>query len=104
MAKSNTRLPGDHGTALQAIEWALQHSDTYAVDFLESWRVGDLAGWPEYYNWLDAQRRPVRFAIRPIIAWFDCWIGAYWNRDSRTLYLFPVPMFGIAVQLPHGGR
>lgn len=30
--------------------------------------------------------------IRPIIAWYDFWIGAYWDRNKR-----PVPMLGVAI-------
>jgi len=36
--------------------------------------------------------------IRPIFAWFDLWIGAYWNRGRRRLYIFPVPCFGFYIQ------
>lgn len=30
--------------------------------------------------------------------WYDLWIGAYWDRASRTLYICPVPMLGIAIR------
>lgn len=48
------RPVGDHGTAAQAIEWALDQNDDYAgVDcFLRAWREGDLGEWPEFYEWL----------------------------------------------------
>jgi hypothetical protein len=32
--------------------------------------------------------------IRPVFAWYDLWIGAYWDRESRRLFLLPVPCFG----------
>lgn len=34
---------------------------------------------------------------RPIFAWYDLWIGAYFDRVNRRLYIFPVPCFGIVV-------
>ena len=35
--------------------------------------------------------------VRVIFAWFDLWIGLYWDRKERNLYVFPVPMFGIVL-------
>jgi len=35
--------------------------------------------------------------IRPIFAWYDMWIGAYWDRAKHRLYVFPIPMFGIVI-------
>lgn len=37
--------------------------------------------------------------IRPIFAWYDFWVGIYIDRSNRRLYLFPVPMFGIVVEV-----
>jgi hypothetical protein len=47
----------DHGTAAQAIEFALDSGDSYLeVDtFLRAWREGDLDEWPEFYEWLEQQ-------------------------------------------------
>ena len=36
--------------------------------------------------------------IKPIFAWYDLWIGAFWDQKRRRLYLFPVPCFGIVVE------
>ncbi len=35
--------------------------------------------------------------IRPLFAWYDLWVGFYWDGINRRLYFLPVPMFGIVV-------
>lgn len=47
-----------HGTAVQAIEYALDHAEAYyngCFNFLKAWREGDLDEWPEFYAWLAEQ-------------------------------------------------
>lgn len=57
-----TGLPyGDHGTAQEAIDYLLSDGGQQApgeeTAFLRNWLVGDLdREWPEYYDWLQAQR------------------------------------------------
>lgn len=36
--------------------------------------------------------------IRPIFAWFDLWVGAFWDRKSRQLYIFPIPCVGVVLK------
>ncbi len=36
--------------------------------------------------------------IRPLVAWFDFWIGVYWDRKSRRLYILPIPCIGIVLE------
>jgi hypothetical protein len=51
---------GDHGTAMQAINYAadvIGYGDPHdALAFLNAWREGDAAAeWPEFYDWLRRQ-------------------------------------------------
>ena len=38
--------------------------------------------------------------IKVLVAWYDFWIGAYWDRVKRALYILPVPCFGVVVEFP----
>lgn len=40
------------------------------------------------------------FRVVPMFAWYDFWVGLFYDKAKRRLYIFPVPMFGIMVQLP----
>jgi hypothetical protein len=35
--------------------------------------------------------------IRPFFRWFDLWIGAYFDRQNRALYVCPLPMIGVKI-------
>jgi hypothetical protein len=37
-------------------------------------------------------------SIRPLFAWYDLWIGAYWDRQNRRLYVLPLPCVGVVIQ------
>lgn len=32
-----------------------------------------------------------------IVAWYDLWIGVFIDRPKRTIYILPVPCFGVKV-------
>lgn len=38
--------------------------------------------------------------VTPMFAWYDCWVGAFWDRERRRLYVFPLPMFGVRIDFP----
>jgi hypothetical protein len=42
----------------------------------------------------------VTVRIRLIFAWYDLWVGCYWDRITRQLYVLPVPCFGFVIQFP----
>lgn len=33
-----------------------------------------------------------------IFAWYDLWIGAFWDSSKRRLYILPLPCIGICLQ------
>lgn len=35
-----------------------------------------------------------------VVAWYDCWLGTYWDRDQGRLFVLFVPMLGLCVSLP----
>ena len=42
----------------------------------------------------DVERR-----VRLFFAWYDFWIGAYYDRREKVLYICPLPMLVIRVLL-----
>lgn len=39
-----------------------------------------------------------------LFAWYDLWVGAFWDKSKRRLYILPVPCFGIVIQFAVRGR
>ena len=35
--------------------------------------------------------------ITLIFAWYDFWVGLFWDAGKKRLYFLPVPMFGIRI-------
>lgn len=36
--------------------------------------------------------------VRFLFAWYDMWMGVFWDRKNKWLYIFPIPMFGIVIE------
>ena len=39
-----------------------------------------------------------------MFAWFDFWVGWFWDRKGHRLYVFPVPMFGVCISFADAGE
>lgn len=33
--------------------------------------------------------------VKLIFAWYDFWVGLFWDKKKKILYFFPIPMLGI---------
>ena len=36
--------------------------------------------------------------ISPLFAWYDFWIGIFYDKKNRRLYILPLPMMGVKIQ------
>lgn len=36
--------------------------------------------------------------VKFIFAWYDMWVGFFYDKKKHWLYFFPVPMFGIIIK------
>ena len=36
--------------------------------------------------------------IKPVFAWYDFWVGIFWDRHKRHLYILPLPCVGVVLK------
>ena len=36
--------------------------------------------------------------VQMIFAWYDLWIGLFYDKKKKYLYIFPIPMLGIVIK------
>lgn len=36
-------------------------------------------------------------SVSVFFRWYDLWVGAYYDRTARVLYVCPVPCFGVRI-------
>lgn len=36
--------------------------------------------------------------ISGLVAWYDLWIGAFWDSKKRWLYILPLPCIGVIIK------
>ena len=39
-----------------------------------------------------------KMKIKLIFAWYDFWVGLYFDKNKKCLYILPIPMFGIVIK------
>lgn len=40
----------------------------------------------------------MRVRVKPVFAWYDLWVGLFWDRKTRRLYILPVPCVGVSLE------
>tara|TARA_R110002124_G_scaffold281430_1_gene455745 strand:+ start:95864 stop:96007 length:144 start_codon:yes stop_codon:yes gene_type:complete len=38
--------------------------------------------------------------VKLLFAWYDLWIGVFYDKNKNWLYILPVPMFGVILKFP----
>ena len=73
--------------------WPLEHNLVAGGHVI----TGDIMTPPELCGPVDMIQY-ARWSIRPIFAWYDMWIGAFYDKPRRRLYIFPIPCLGVRIE------
>jgi len=46
----------------------------------------------------DKYNKKKEMKVRFIFAWYDIWVGAFWDRKKQWLYILPLPMVGVILK------
>lgn len=49
----------------------------------------------EFCSWANNENLKSVITFQFIFRWYDLWVGFYWDRKKKYLYIFPLPCFGI---------
>lgn len=41
-------------------------------------------------------------SIEFLFAWYDLWVGAFWDRQKKRLYILPLPCLGVVIHFGKG--
>jgi hypothetical protein len=53
----------------------------------------------DHENEIAAKQWRIRpMTIKPLFAWYDLWVGVFWDAAKRKLYVLPLPCIGIVIQ------
>ena len=52
--------------------------------------------WHRFKYWM---RKLPLARVRPLMRWYDFWVGVYWDRKRKYLYLLPIPCFGLVIEM-----
>jgi len=47
-----------------------------------------------------SERTSTLLRVTPFFRWYDIWIGAFIDVSKRTIYVCPLPMLGLKIELP----
>ena len=61
--------------------------------------IGDLFGFWQFIMFIIILFF-ISYEGKLIFAWYDFWIGIFYDKSKRWVYIFPVPMFGIILKIP----
>lgn len=45
-----------------------------------------------------------RIRVSPVLAWYDLWVGMYWDASKRRLYVLPIPCVGVCIHFDEGNH